>query len=75
MDQIDVGKRIKYLRINKLKMSQEDFALKVGIDRTYLCKIESGKKNLTLETINKMCDGLEMTIQEFFNTKIDEMEN
>lgn len=70
MDQKLVGKRIKYLRINKLGMSQEDFAKKIGVDRTYFCRLESGKKNLTLETLNKVCEGLGMTLKEFFDFEI-----
>lgn len=71
MEQIEFGNRVKFFRINKLKVSQEDFAKTIGIDRTYLSKIESGYKNPTLDTINKICDGLQISINEFFNEKID----
>ena len=72
MDQKLVGKRIKCLRINKLGMSQEDFAKKIGVDRTYFCRLEAGKKNLTLDTLNKVCEGLEMSLKDFFNFEIPE---
>ncbi len=67
MNQKSVGERIKYLRIAKLGMSQEDFAKKIGVDRTYLCRVESGKKNVTLETLNKVCEGLGINLKEFFD--------
>lgn len=67
MDQKLVGERIKKLRIEKANMSQEDFAKHIGVDRTYLCRLESGQKNPTLETLNKVCDGLNITIKEFFD--------
>ena len=62
-----VGKRIKYLRVTKLGVSQEEFAKKIGIDRTYFCKLEAGKKNPTLETLNKICAGLNITLKDFFD--------
>lgn len=71
MEQIEFGNRVKFFRVNKLKASQEDFAKTIGIDRTYLSKIESGYKNPTLDTINKICDGLQISINDFFNEKID----
>ena len=61
-----VGFRIKYLRSNKLNMSQEDFASCLGFDRTYMSRIEAGKQNITLETFFKICDGLRITPTEFF---------
>lgn len=67
MDQKVIGERIRYLRISLLKMSQEDFARKIGLDRTYMSKIEAGKQNLTLETLNKICEGLGITLKELFD--------
>ena len=48
----DVGNRIRYLR-NKLGLSQEKLALKSDLDRTYLAGIESGKRNATLDSVEK----------------------
>lgn len=67
MDQKVIGERIKFLRTSLLNMSQEDFAKKIGLDRTYMSKIEAGKQNLTLETLNKICEGLGITLKELFN--------
>ena len=47
-----IGQRIRELRISKTNMSQEDFASKIGMDRTYLSKAESGKQNLTMESLS-----------------------
>lgn len=48
-------------------MTQEQFAKLLGYDRTFLARIESGKQNITLETLKKICDGLDVTVKEFFD--------
>lgn len=70
MDRIEFGRRVKFFRVSKRNMSQEIFSNVTGIERTYLCKIESGQKNPTLDTINKICYGLGISIQDFFNEDI-----
>lgn len=44
-----------------------------SIDRTYLSRIESGKKNITVEMLIKICeDGLGVSVKDFFDfEKID----
>ena len=63
--QIQVGLRIKELR-TKEGASQERFALKIGMDRTYLASIESGRRNVTLQNLAKIATGFDMTLSEFF---------
>lgn len=62
----DVGNRIKYLR-KQLGLSQEKLALKAEIDRTYLAGIESGKRNATIMSIEKIVNALEVSMKEFWN--------
>ena len=40
-----LGKRIKELRI-QTGLSQEKFALKIDMDRTYFASVEAGKRNI-----------------------------
>lgn len=67
MDFKVVGDRIKDLRINRTNLSQEEFAKKIGLDRTYMSRVESGKQNLTLETLIKICEGLNLSLKELFD--------
>lgn len=60
------GNRIKELRANKL-MSQDELALLSGIDRTQISKIEKGKINVTLETIEKLATAFNISIKELIN--------
>lgn len=62
----DVGNRIKFLR-KQICLSQEKFALKADIDRTYLAGIESGKRNITIANLEKIVNALEITMKEFWN--------
>lgn len=42
-----------------------------GITQSTLNNIVSGRNNsTTISTIKKICDGLDITIQEFFNSKL-----
>ncbi len=66
MNLVILGETIKYIRLNNTKLSQEDLADKVGLERTYISKIESGKKNVTVETLGSICDGLGITVADFF---------
>lgn len=59
------GERVRELRI-KSNMSQEKFAIHIDMDRTYLASVESGKRNISLENINKIAVGLSITLEELF---------
>ncbi len=38
--------------------SQESFADRIGMHRTYYSAIERGEKNLQIDTLKRICDGL-----------------
>ena len=58
--QIEFGNRIKELRIG-YGISQEELASITGIKRENLSRVESGKYNATLQTIEKFCKAFNMT--------------
>ncbi len=59
------GRRVKQLR-NQMGLSQEKFALSIGMDRTYFASVESGKRNLSLNHLAKIAKGLNITLEELF---------
>lgn len=61
----DLGKRICELR-QQTGLSQEKFALKIGMDRTYFASVEAGKRNIAIVNIKKIADGLEVSLSEIF---------
>lgn len=62
---VKLGKRIRELR-NQKGMSQEKFALNIGMDRTYFASVEAGKRNIAILNIKKIADGLGVTLSELF---------
>ena len=59
------GKRVQDLR-KKKGLSQEKFALLINMDRTYFASVESGKRNISIENIAKIANGLNITLEELF---------
>ncbi len=62
---VDLGNRIRALRM-QTGLSQEKFALKIGMDRTYLASVEAGQRNISICNIKKIADGLCVTLSELF---------
>lgn len=62
---VDLGNRIRELR-RQTGLSQEKFALKIGMDRTYFASVENGKRNIAIVNIKKIADGLGVSLSELF---------
>lgn len=61
-----VGIRIKELR-GKLGISQEELGFRSGVHRTYIASLEVGKRNISIATLEKIVNALEVSFSEFFN--------
>ena len=59
------GQKVKLLRKAK-ELSQEDLADKSGLNRPYISAIEQGKRNVSLEVVEKLAVALEIEIRNFF---------
>jgi len=69
MSNINLGKRIKELR-TKLKISQDQLAKKANIPFSTLVKIEAGyTPNPSMETLIKIADAFDVTIDELVGRK------
>ena len=62
---VEFGQRLKELR-SENEISQEKFALKIGMDRTYYASVEAGRRNIALENIKKIADGFDVSLSELF---------
>ena len=60
-----IGNRIRELR-TKTGLNQEKFAQKIGMDRTYFASVELGKRNISIVNIEKIANGLEISLSELF---------
>jgi transcriptional regulator with XRE-family HTH domain len=63
-----IGSRITQLRKEK-KLSQQKFAYEADIERSFLTHIEKGRKNISVGTLEKIFTALEISFQDFFNSK------
>lgn len=59
------GQRVQQLRKEK-NLSQEKFALSIEMDRTYFASVEAGRRNISLCNIEKIANGLGVSISELF---------
>ena len=65
---LKVGQRIKDLR-KKLGLSQEGLANEAEVDRTYVTDVENGRRNVSVEILERLIKALKISISEFFNSK------
>lgn len=63
-----VGQRIRLLR-KELELSQEGLGLKAEVDRTYVTDVEAGRRNVSLEILERLVKALDVTVADFFNSK------
>ena len=61
----DIALRIKQLRAEH-GITQEKFALMIGLNRSYLADIERGNRNFGIDTLDKIVRGFNLTYSEFF---------
>jgi transcriptional regulator with XRE-family HTH domain len=60
-----IASRIRELREEK-KLTQEQLAWKSEVNRTFMNHVESGRRNISVETLDKILTGLEFSFQDFF---------
>lgn len=69
---MNVGKKIRQLR-EKLGLSNRQLAIKAGLSQPVMNRIENGNRKADIETIEKICDALGITLIDFFNVNDQEM--
>ncbi len=63
---LKIGLRIKELRQLK-KLSQEGLANIANVDRTYVNSVENGRRNISVELLEKLIIALGSSFEIFFN--------
>ncbi|UPK43945.1 helix-turn-helix domain-containing protein [Paenibacillus pabuli] len=66
----DVGNRIRELRKAK-GWTQEQLAEAAGLHYSYIGGVERGDRNISLETLEKIINGLQVTAEEIFKFNED----
>lgn len=62
---VKIGNQIRELRTSK-GLSQEAFADKVGLDRSYMGGIERGERNIASINLIRIAKGLNVEVGELF---------
>ena len=63
------GKRVKELR-KEMNLSQKKFAHTADIDRTYMTSLENGRRNVSLQNIEKIIVALDVSFAKFFDSPV-----
>lgn len=66
MIKVAFGKACREYR-EKMNISQEKFALLIGMDRTYYASVESGKRNISIQNIEKIACGFGISLAELMS--------
>ena len=61
----DFGKRVRQLRQGS-GISQEEFAARCDLDRTYISSLERGHRNVSLKNIAAIASALNVTLAGLF---------
>ncbi len=59
------ARRIRQLREGK-KLSQEALADIAELHRTYVSSVERGERNVTIDSLERLANALEVDVREFF---------
>jgi transcriptional regulator with XRE-family HTH domain len=62
-----IGERIRNFRKEK-GLSQEELANMANLHATYIGQLERGEKNATLESIEKVTNALEVSLEDLFRS-------
>lgn len=63
-----VGLRIRQLR-KEQELSQEALGYKAEVDRTYVTDVENGRRNVSVEILERLIKALGVSVADFFNSK------
>lgn len=69
VNQINIGKRIKSMR-EQTKLRQSQLAAYLGIDQSYLSKIESGERGISVEHLERLAELFGCEINAFESDEI-----
>lgn len=60
-----IGAKIRRLR-EENGLTQEKLALMVGVERSYLAKVEAGTRNASIDVLEKIAGGFGLSLAELF---------
>lgn len=64
-----IGLRIKQLR-SKQHITQEQLSFDSNLSRSYIGDVETGRRNISAETLIKIIKALKSNLKDFFNSDL-----
>ena len=71
---MNVGRRLKELREER-SLSMYRLSQLSGVTQSYISRIESGDRMPTVDVLEKLCAGLNISIPEFFRAESHELDS
>lgn len=69
----EIGLKIKLLR-EQFGLTQKDLAKKLGISQQIISRVESGRQNVSVETLNEICEKLGVPVAAVFRNQPEKSE-
>ncbi|MFJ7890007.1 helix-turn-helix domain-containing protein [Lysinibacillus xylanilyticus] len=63
----NIGEKIRHYRKQR-GYNQEELAYRASLHNTYIGQLERGEKNVTVESLAKVCEALDITLGDFFQS-------
>ncbi len=60
-----LGRRIRTLRVRH-SLTQERLALMVGVEQSYVSRLEAGERNPSIDLLAKFAEAFEISLSELF---------
>ena len=67
-----IGQAIRQVREDR-QISQETLAAAAGLDRSYVSSVENGKRNVSIENLNRIAVGLGVSMTEVMQLAEDRL--
>lgn len=61
----EIGEKIRWFRAEK-RMTLEELAQRSGLSKSFLSQAERGQSSMTLTSLQRIAEGLDLTLAEFF---------
>lgn len=61
----------RYLRAKRGEMTLVQYAKKLGISKSSLNRMEMGQQNVTLETLDLLCERLKCSVEVLFDESVE----
>jgi len=69
---VALGRAIRQVREDR-QISQDQLATKAELDRSYVSSIENGKRNVSIQSLNKIANSLGVSLTELIQLAEDRL--